>query len=165
MQLYTDRLFVRQLTPEDWRCVKEIALDFCQSEYAVYDMPLPTEDGEIRELTERFAASGLFFAVLAKDAEDMIGYICFHEDHGSYDLGYCFHSAFQGRGYAFESCAALMEELARSRRVRTFTAGTALNNIPSCNLLRKLGFTLQGTETLSFREGIRFQGGSFIKQA
>lgn len=136
--------------------MKRIAMDFRQSEYAVYDMPLPTDVGEIQTLTARFAASGLFFAVLRKDTEEMIGYICFHEGNGSYDLGYCFHTAHQHKGYAYESCMAMVDELVRSRQVRIFTAGTALKNIPSCNLLRKLGFTLQGTETVSFQEGFSF---------
>lgn len=162
MERNTDRLLIRELIPNDWRAMQKIAMDFRQSEYAVYDMPLPTGDAEIKALTERFAASGLFFAVLLKQPEEMIGYICFHEDNGSYDLGYCFHSAHQGKGYAYESCSALMEELARSRHVSTFTAGTALKNIPSCNLLRKLGFELTGTETLSFQEGLFFEGGNFV---
>lgn len=163
MRLFTDRLWIRELTAEDWHSMKEIALDFRKSEYAAYDMPLPTEDSQIQALTERFAASGLFFAALLKDTGKMIGYVCFHEENGCYDLGYCFHSAHQGKGYALESCNAVMEELVRSRPVRGFTAGTALKNVPSCRLLGKLGFTLQGTEQLSFQEGIVFEGGNFVK--
>lgn len=163
MELFTDRLFIRELTPGDFRSMKKIAIDFLQSEYAIYDIPLPTDDDEIQALTERFAASELFFAVLLKDTEEMIGYICFHDSGGSYDLGYCFHSTYQGKGYAFESCSAVMGELARTRQIKTFTAGTALKNTPSCKLLRKLGFAHRGTETLSFHAGLVFEGGIFEK--
>lgn len=163
MQRNTNRLWIRELIPDDWRAMQKIAMDFRQSEYAVYDMPLPIQEAEIQALTERFAASGLFFAVFRKGTEEMIGYVCFHEENGSYDLGYCFHSAYHGKGYALESCAALMEELVHSRHVRVFTAGTALKNIPSCALLRKLGFALTGTETLSFQKDFSFEGGIFVK--
>lgn len=164
MRLLTDRLVIRELRPSDWYSMKKIAIDFQESEYAVYDRPLPTDNGEIQALTERFAESGLFFAVLLQAAEEMIGYICLHEEKGSYDLGYCFHSAYQGKGYACESCAAVLDAFGRSHHVRTFTAGTALKNVPSCSLLKKLGFSLHGTEIVSFHKGFSFEGGNFIKQ-
>ena len=99
----------------------------------------------------------------------MIGYICFHEDNGNYDLGFCFHSDYQGKGYAFESCRAVMDYMINEQNIKTFTAGTALKNKPSCKLLERLGFMLQKTEQLSFQkdmEGndITFEGGIFIKQ-
>ena len=143
-----------------------IANDFAKSPYAVYDMPLPTEQQEIKELTQKFAESQMFFAVMHDNI--MIGYICFHEERGEYDLGFCFHSNYHGKGYAYESCAALIEHIARERCVQTFTAGTALKNMPSCKLLDKLGFVLKGTQMLSFHKDgngndISFEGGVFVK--
>ena len=163
----TNRLSIRELVSEDWRSMQTIAADFRKSEYAIYDMPLPVEEQEIQALTRQFAESHLFFAVML--GEGMIGYVCFHEEGGNYDLGYCFHSDFQGKGYAYESCSALMEHIAKTCSPKAFTAGTALKNVPSCKLLKKLGFVLQGTETLSFHkdeEGndIVFEGGLFVKQ-
>lgn len=161
--LDTERLHIREITGDDWQKMKEIALDFRASEYAVYDRPLPVEDDAIRELTARFAASGLFFGVFLRDDGDMTGYVCFHADGDSMDLGYCFHSRYQGMGYAYESCRALMAELEKSRGVRKFTAGTALANAPSCRLLEKLGFRQIGMERVSFSEGDGFEGGLFEK--
>ena len=146
--------------------MQRIAADFQTSPYAVYDMPLPTGEEEIRELTTVFADTQLFFAVLLGGV--MIGYVCFHEENGRYDLGYCFHSGYHGNGYAYESCSALMEYLAKERDVKAFTAGTARKNTPSCRLLERLGFVLEGTETLSFHKDadgndIAFEGGIFVK--
>ncbi|MBQ7365374.1 MAG: GNAT family N-acetyltransferase [Clostridia bacterium] len=167
MNLQTHRLWIRILHAEDWRSLSRIAEDFSNSPYAVYDMPLPVEESEIKPLCERFASSGLWFAVLLSGK--MIGYICFHEDNGSYDLGYCFHSAYQGNGYAYESCRAMLAHLANRRNATVFTAGTALNNLPSCKLLYKLGFVLTATEILSFHKdetggAISFEGGIFRKE-
>lgn len=165
----TERLRIRPLRSDDWQGLRDIAADFARSSYVVYDHPLPTGEAAIRDLTRRFAETGLWFAVTPRDGEKMMGYVCFHGDGGSYDLGYCFHSAFQGKGYACESCAALMEHMARHHDVQCFTAGTALKNTPSRRLLEKLGFTLRGTETLTFHKDtagrdIFFEGGNFIKR-
>lgn len=98
----------------------------------------------------------------------MIGYICFHNNDGDYDLGYCFHSDYQGKGYAFESCLEMIKYMEHNHKVKSFTAGTALINTPSCNLLKKLGFILSETESLSFHKDeagidIVFEGGNFIR--
>ena len=167
MQLKTDRLLIRKLVPDDWKFMQKIAADFRKSKYAIYDMPLPTGDAEITALTTQLAETQLFYAVLLHDI--MIGYICFHEDNGKYDLGYCFHSDYQGKGYAFESCRAMLDYMANERNIKVFTAGTALNNEPSCKLLKRLGFTLQKTERLSFQKDLNgndiiFEGGIFRKQ-
>lgn len=141
MQCKTERCLIRELVPDDWKSMQKIAVGFRKSKYAVYDMPLPEEDAEIIARTKQFAQTQMFYAVLLHDV--MIGYICFHEDHGMYDLGYCFHSDYQGKGYAFESCCAMMNYIFHERSINIFTAGTALENKPSCKLLEKLGFTLQ----------------------
>lgn len=160
----TKRLCIRKLLPEDWKNLQVIAADFSKSPYVIYDRPLPTEDCLIQKLTKQFADTGFWFAVMLPDPDVMIGYVCFHENAGSYDLGYCFHSLYQGKGYAFESCAALMDHLSENKTVQSFTAGTALKNIPSCRLLEKLGFSLLRTETVSFCDDCAFEGGQFLKQ-
>lgn len=167
MKLRTRRLLIRELIPDDWKCMQKIAADFQKSEYAAYDMPLPIEDAEIAALTRQFAQTRMFYTVLLDDA--MIGYICFHNDNGIYDLGFCFHSDYHGRGYAFESCRAVLDCMAHGQGIKTFTAGTALCNIPSRKLLEKLGFTLYKTEWLCFQKDadgndITFEGGIFIRQ-
>lgn len=167
MQIHTDRLQIRVLAPSDWQGLQKLAVDFEQSAYAAYDRPLPTEEERIQSLCAQFAASGLWFAVLL--GQEMIGYICFHEEDGCYDIGFCFHSAHQGRGYAYESCRAVMAYLEENRGVTAFTAGTALANVPSCRLLAKLGFVLQATQQVSFYkdeqgEDILFEGGCFMRK-
>ena len=147
--------------------MQKIAAGFQKSKYAAYDLPLPTEEQEIKALTKVFADTGLFFAVMLDSI--MIGYIAFHVENEKYDLGYCFHSDYHGKGYAYEACAAMMDYMAKERDVKIFTAGTALKNTPSCKLLEKLGFVLIATEMLSFHKDekgndITFEGGVFMKE-
>lgn len=69
--------------------------------------------------------------------------------------------AYHSKGYAFESIKALIEYFAAECGAATFTAGTAIDNIPSCRLLEKLGFACTSTETVSFDNVFSFQGGNF----
>lgn len=161
MRLETSRLFIRHLNESDWQEMRNIFIDFSNSRYAVYDMPLPTEDGEIKALIKKFVDSNLFFAVFIKESSDMIGYVCFHRDGDKYDLGYCFHSAYHSNGYAYESVDALVKYFVDECGTTHFTAGTAIDNVPSCSLLEKLGFVCISTETVSFNNVFSFQGGNF----
>ena len=162
MKLETSRLFIRNLNESDWQKMKSIFVEFNRSKYAVYDMPLPTEDEQAKALTKRFADSNLFFAVFLKQSNEMIGYVCFHKDGDTYDLGYCFHSSNHSNGYAYESTNALIKYFADECGVTHFTAGTAIDNIPSCKLLEKLGFVCVSTEEVSFDNAFSFQGGNFV---
>lgn len=60
---------------------------------------------------------------------------------------------------------ALIDYL-RTLGITKFTAGTAINNIPSVSLLKSLGFKMIGTENVSFYkdalgQDIVFEGGIF----
>lgn len=162
MELETGRLYIRNLRETDWQEMKNIFIDFNNSQYAVYDRPLPMEDEDARALTKSFADSNLFFAVFLKKRKDMLGYVCFHKDGDKYDLGYCFHSAYHAKGYAYESTKALVEYFIAERGAAGFTAGTAIENIPSCRLLEKLGFVCASTETVLFDHVFSFQGANFV---
>ena len=161
MTLETSRLYIRTLRETDRQGMRDIFVDFNNSQYAVYDRPFPTEEEEIDALVKQFAESGLFFAVFQKGSDNMIGYVCFHKNGSMYDLGYCFHSAYHSNGYAYESTKALIEYFADQYCATVFTAGTAIDNIPSCKLLKKLGFVCTSIETVSFDRVFSFQGGNF----
>ena len=162
MELKTLRLYIRDLREEDWIQMKSLFIDFNDSKYAAYDRPLPTEDAEIEALTKQFVENSLFFAIHLLDKNQMIGYVCFHKDEEKYDLGFCFHSTFHSNGYAYESTKALIDYFVQEYNVTTFTAGTAIDNVPSCKLLEKLGFECVSTEEISFNEDFSFEGGNFI---
>lgn len=168
MLIKTERLQIRHIAESDWQSVKEIWEDFNLSEYARFDMPHNTDDAEVRARISRWAEAGvnmehMFFAVCLRDK--LIGYIVFHIRENGYEIGYCFHSAYHGKGYARESHTALIDYL-QSLGITRFTAGTALDNLPSVKLLYSLGFRLIGEEKVSFyqdEEGndIFFDGGIF----
>lgn len=167
MLLTTDRLIIRPVQLDDWKRLKDLWIDFSASEYAQYDMPHATDDERAFSRVSRWAActgtDHMFFAVCL-DAT-VIGYIAFNKRESSHEIGYCFHSAYHGKGYAKESHLALFEHL-RTLGITRFTAGTAISNAPSVALLKSLGFTLTGHEKVSFYKDengndIVFDGGIF----
>ena len=161
MEIETSRLHIRDLYETDWAEMKDIFVDFNQSQYAAFDRPLPKDDGGAKRLTKRFSDSGLFFAVYLLENNKMIGYVCFHKNGDDFDLGYCFHSAYHSKGYAFESIIAVIEYFVKEHLAVSFTAATALENTPSCRLLERLGFAHISTETESFDGKSLFQSGNF----
>ena len=54
-----------------------------------------------------------------------------------------------------------MLEYLASQGAAVFTAGTALDNLPSRRLLERLGFALVSTEQVAFVENFSFLGGCF----
>lgn len=168
MLLKTDRLTIRHITADDWKSIKEIWVDFNAADLSQYDRPHNTDDEDVRFRIAKWAAANsgtehMFFAVCLGDA--VIGYSAFNKRKDGYEIGYCFHSAYHGKGYAKESHMALFDYL-RTLGITKFTAGTAINNTPSVSLLKSLGFVLVGTEKVSFYKDedgndIVFEGGIF----
>lgn len=172
MQIRTDRLLIRPIEAADWPAIRHIWLSFAASPFAQYDMPHSTAPDDVRFRIARWAqaaAAGtehLFFAVCLEGA--VIGYIACNRRETSHELGYCFHTAAHGKGYAKEAHKALFAYL-HSLGITRLTAGTALNNTPSVKLLTGLGFRLTGTEQVSFYkdaqgQDIFFDGGVFELQ-
>ena len=170
MIIKTDRLTIRHIVADDWKSIKDIWVDFNTSALSQYDKPHITDDEDVRARIAKWAGANsgtehMFFAVCLGDT--VIGYIAFNIRENGYEIGYCFHSAYHGKGYAKESHLALFDYL-RPLGITKFSAGTALNNSPSVKLLTSLGFKLVGQEKVSFYKDadgndIVFDGGIFEK--
>lgn len=168
MLLRTNRLTIRHIVADDWKSIKEIWMDFHAAALSQYDKPHNTDDEDVRTRIAKWAAANsgtahMFFAVCLSNA--VIGYIAFNIREDGYEIGYCFHSAYHGKGYAKESMIALFDYLG-TLGITKFTAGTAVNNVPSVSLLKSLGFELVRTENVSFYKDaygndIVFEGGIF----
>lgn len=169
--IQTERLSIRRIRAEDWKDIQAIWVSAAKSMSAQYDWPNDLDDDSVQTRVadlDLFAESDahVFLAVCLKNR--VIGYFSLNESGEGYELGYCFHSDFHGKGYARESLRAVLRFL-RDRDIPFVEAGTALRNTPSLRLLRSLGFELRGTEKVSFyqdAEGkdIFFDGGIFVRR-
>lgn len=169
MQITTERLLIRPIRAEDWQAVRAIWAALAPLPMAQYDKPHDISPEHVRTRIARwasFTAAGtehMFFAVCLDDA--VIGYFAFNQRESGHEIGYSFHPAYHGKGYAKEALSALLAHL-QEWGITLFSAGTALNNTPSVKLLTALGFRLVGTEKVSFYQdeqgrNIVFDGGIF----
>lgn len=172
MQINTERLLIRPIQAADWRAVRAIWAALAPLPMAQYDKPFNLDPDNVRARIARWAEftgkgrEHMFFAVCLDDA--VIGYVAFNQREIGHEIGYSFHPAYHGKGYAKEALAALFTHL-QACGITRFSAGTALNNTPSVRLLTGLGFQLTGTEQVSFYKDeqgcdIVFEGGIFERQ-
>ena len=169
MQIRTERLLIRPTAAEDWPAVRDIWAELAPLPMTQYDKPHDTAPENVRARIARWAAftaadtEHMFFAICLEGA--VIGYVAFNRREQGHEIGYSFHPAHHGKGYAKEALSALLSRLQEKGFTR-FSAGTALNNTPSVRLLTGLGFRLAGTEKVSFYKDeqgrdIVFDGGIF----
>ncbi len=168
--IQTERLTIRHIAPSDWQSVQKIWEDVNTTPFAQYDKPHITDSDDVRQRIAKWAnaSSGIehiFFAICLQ--ETVIGYIAFNIRDNGYEIGYCFHSAYHGKGYARESLSALIAYM-KSLGASKLTAGTAINNTPSVKLLTSLGFKQIEIEKVSFYkdekgQDIVFDGGIYEK--
>ena len=166
--IQTNSLTIRRVKTSDWKDVKEIWAKVAKTEYAQYDNPKDTSDEAVKKRIKKwdsFSDSNehMFFAVCHE--EKVIGYVAFNKRDTGYEIGYCFNPDYHRKGYAKESITKLINEL-KNKGINHFTAGTAINNIPSVKLLYSLNFKLVSTEQVSFYKDnlgndIYFEGGNF----
>lgn len=110
-----------------------------------------------RARAERFIAAcrqmaedgtGARLAVDCIEAEAFIGWCSLSRwspDHRSASLGYCFHEAAWGHGYATEAAGALLRWAFDSLGLNRVQAETDTRNAASARVLEKLGFVREGT--------------------
>lgn len=166
--MYTARLHIRHIAEDDWQSIRDIWIDAKSSIYAKYDNFKDTNDDAVCSRVAKWANANrgndhMFFAVCLSGK--VIGYFSLNIRDNGYEAGYCFHSLYHGKGYAKESISALITYV-RSLGSRYLYARTALDNTPSVNLLKSVGFKLTGTEKVSFYKDshgndIVFDGGVF----
>lgn len=168
INIKTNRMLLRNFVIDDWKYLQEIIIDKETSEYAIYDHQFPTSDIEVKKITEWFAKGNKFLAAYDLTDNRVIGYIALNgEEEKEKDIGFCFRSLYQGKGYATEASIAVINYAFNTLNVDQITSGTANLNIPSCMLLSKLGFKKTSEEIVSFRKNsdgnpIEFVGSSFL---
>ncbi len=131
----TERLTVRRFMPEDAADLAEILTD----PEVTYFEPYETFTAEAcKAEAAQFAESDSFFAVVLGDK--VIGKIYFSKQaYGSYEIGYTFHGAYQGKGYAYESVKGMLAYAFSTLGVRRIFAEINTRNAKSIHLVQRLG--------------------------
>lgn len=167
-ELYTERLTIRNFTPDDAKDLQEIIISKEASKYAIYDHEFPTALTEVREINRRFSMEDKFLAVFEPIDRKVIGFVCLNGDpEKMLDLGFCFNASHQGKGYAIEAASAVIDYAFNTLQVKRLESGTANLNEPARRLLEKLNFSKMNEEILSFRttpdgKPIEFVGSNYL---
>lgn len=91
-------------------------------------------------------------ALVLRDEQRMVGFTSFHGppginstgDASAVEVGYTVFAAFRGRGYATETCRAMLEWARQTHGIRRFISSIEPSNAPSLRVIEKLGFTPLG---------------------
>ena len=140
--LKTERLLIRRFMPADGPDLYEYLSDSKVVLYEPYGV-FSREDCAVEVL--RRALNEAFLAVCLLDGGKMIGNLYFHkQDFDTWELGYVFNSAYQGKGYAYESARALLDHAFLQLGARRVIAMCNPQNERSWRLMEKLRMRREG---------------------
>lgn len=133
----TERLILRRYKKSDLKDLYEYLSDADVVEYEPYK---PMAMSEVEENLEWRISTDEMIAVELKSNHKMIGNVYLGKrDFESLELGYVFHKDYWGKGYAKESCNAMIS-LAFSNGIHRIFAECDPQNPNSWRLLEALGF-------------------------
>lgn len=139
----TERLRIRNFSAGDWQGLQDVIINYQASESAKYEPPWPTSDSEIQSIATWFASGDDYLCVCLKETGTVIGLLAVERrsdrEERVHNLGYIFHPAYQGHGYALEGCRAAVSYLFTQLSAAAIHAGTQPDNEASVRLLTKLG--------------------------
>ena len=151
LTLRTARLDIRDLVPDDWRAVHDYASDEAVTRYLSWG---PNTEQDTRAFVDaacRDAAEqprrNFALGVVDRETATLIGgcgLLVRREEYGEYEVGYCFHRDWWGRGFGTESVRALVGFAFRSGQAHRIYALVDPENHASSRLLQDLGFRLEG---------------------
>ena len=169
IDLVTKQLIIRNFRSGDWNDLSVIGLNYEESEYAKFDHgPWPDSPDVYKGIVESWSKTDDFLAVVLKKNHKLIGFISLpKKEKEIFDFGFVFHPDYHGSGYATEGCKVVLKYVFEVLQAEQINTGTAKENTPSCNLLKRLGFTSIRESIISFRKDergkpIEFVGIDFI---
>lgn len=149
MRIETERLVIRDFSPEDAEDLQEIFGDCetmknCEPAYGM---------DKTRDFLMDFCIGrrGAVAATL-KETGKLIGYILFKEyEEEVYEIGWIFNRNFWRQRFAYEACRAVMEHGFRDMGVHKIFA-EAIDGVKSVGLMKKLGMRHEGTQRRQTRD-------------
>lgn len=140
--LETQRLLLRPFVLSD---AEDLHAYLSREQVVRYEPYPPFDYAQAAEEALRRASDPNFHAVVLKVENRVIGNVWFAPgEWETWELGYVFHDAYWGRGYALEACRAVLADGFANRNVRRVVAMCNPDNAASWRLLERLGFTREG---------------------
>ena len=146
--LSTERLVLRAFDMNDAVHVYAFAQSDQVGPMAGFAPHTSLEDS--RTMVQKFIESGEVWALVAKNTGRVIGFVSLQKDgRRSIDsakrMGYVLGEAFWGQGYATEACREVLRYAFEELGCEVVSADHFPFNQKSKRVIKKLGFTLEGT--------------------
>ena len=143
MYIETERMIIREFTMDDLNGMHDIfgddeTMKNCEPAYSIE---------KTSDFLQNFCIKkkGAVAAAL-KETGKVIGYILFNEfDEGVYEIGWIYNKDYWRKGYAFESCSAVVDYAFSTMKAHKLFA-EAIDGVKSVNLMKKLGMKLEGIQ-------------------
>ena len=152
--LETERLRIRHCEDKDAEHLFEVFHDreSCYNDGG-YE-PFESMDEEYAELIELFKSAEGRYVVALKESDEAIGVVnlmlCRDRAVETNELGYRINPSKRRQGYTFEAVSTLLDFVLNELHLDMVVAGALEDNIPSLNMLKKLGFTFEGRKHKAF---------------
>ncbi|MGZ9583702.1 GNAT family N-acetyltransferase [Paenibacillus marinisediminis] len=148
MQLETNRLWIRDLTMEDW---KDVHVYASHSEVTKHMTWGPnSEEDTIAHIEQQLVKqqsperTDYEFAVVLRETNQLIGGCGIYIMGRNAEIGYCFNQEYWGNGYATEAARAMLKLGYETFNVHRVFATCRPMNKGSANVLMKIGMKQEG---------------------
>lgn len=140
----TERLIIREMTPEDTDALYALYED---KRVVAYMEDLPDNREEEREYIKEYIDKvyGVFgfgmWLIVLKDTGEIIGRVGFqnYEEENQVELGFLIAPGYQRKGYAYEACLAAMQYMEEEYDYLTIVVRCHKDNRGAVQLCDKLG--------------------------
>lgn len=150
MQLYTERLVLRDITMEDQQDIFDYRSDAEANKFQGW-IPETLEEVEsfILRNTKEFNQPESWYQLLITDKETkmVIGDIGVHftgDENAQVELGITLNTSFQGKGYASEALKGIIGYLFNDLHKHRITASVDSDNTASILLMERIGLRKEG---------------------
>lgn len=149
-EIHTERLIIRRFRPNDFLALYSYLSDERVVKYEPYE---PYTVAEAQREAEFRSNSEDFFAVTLKSGRLIGNLYLSRRDFDSMELGFVFAAEGQGRGYATEGAAALIDYAFFTLGVHRIISECNPENVRSWKLMERLGMRREG----EFRQNVYFK--------
>jgi [ribosomal protein S5]-alanine N-acetyltransferase len=143
-QIHTPRLLIRQFELEDWQAVYAYTSDL--TVMAFIPEGVFTEEQAMQVVAANAGEEATIFPVILKTESTLIGHMVFHPwfAHRTYEIGWVFHPAYHGKGYATEAARALLKYAFEVLDCHRVIATCQPENPASFRVMEKIGMRREG---------------------
>jgi ribosomal-protein-alanine N-acetyltransferase len=141
MILRTERLIIRKFKPTDLASLLDMFTDPEVMKYIGPHRAMTQEETKdwLSNILHEQDRELTIYAVALKETDELIGVAGLHDEDGIKDFGYYFRTSVWGKGYAQESCSAIINYIETILQISDYQIFIADENIGSIKMIKKLG--------------------------